>query len=330
MGLFKRKKKVQKFCPNCRMPIADGSAFCDACGLRVTPPPACAHCNLPLAPDTNFCESCGTPVGTPPASPGVAETGTSQAGRGKPEKSRKAQKRSPKKDEFVHPAMLVPEPSGEKTPVDLPPRDHGAVGADAGEPVVQPPVVPEIQAGKPPARFRVPGRILAVAGIGIIILILALAFLTGFVHPSLPPIHLTRVAPSGLSPETQVPEPSAAETVTSVPEQTPASLSLVPGTTQIPPESNRIWLHAERDPISNMVTVIYDGGKGQRAVRNILVRLTRSDGQVLTQTFRPLVVGEGAELQGTKYDDRLEVIITYNSGDSYTVIDKIFIYKQRN
>jgi secreted protein with Ig-like and vWFA domain len=102
------------------------------------------------------------------------------------------------------------------------------------------------------------------------------------------------------------------------------------GPTQVPPERDRIWLQEERDPITQNVTVTYQGGKGGMAVREVLVRLTRSDGQVLVQTFRPQTVGEGAVLQGTRYADRLEVVVMYNNGESYTVIDRIFPYKERN
>ncbi|NLD57994.1 MAG: hypothetical protein GX651_07670, partial [Methanomicrobiales archaeon] len=87
---------------------------------------------------------------------------------------------------------------------------------------------------------------------------------------------------------------------------------------------------ADRDPITHIVTVIYNGGKGERAVHNVTVRLTRSDGRVLQETFRPVTIGEGVEMQGTKYADRLEVIVTYNSGDTMTVIDRIFPYHERN
>ncbi len=181
-----------------------------------------------------------------------------------------------------------------------------------------------------PALSRVPKRTLAVAGIAILCLILTAAVLIGLVHLPSPSFLQDIGTPTGTTPAIVAPDPSDATTRTTPQGVAPASPSLVPGPTQVLPESYRIWLQADRDPITSMVTVIYNGGKGQRAVREIQVRLTRSDGQVLTQVFRPLTTGEGAELQGTKYTDRLEVNITYNNGDSFTVIDRIFPYKQRN
>lgn len=321
MGIFKRKKKEQKLCPNCAKPVANGSAFCDSCGLRVTPPPACAKCRLPLAPDTNFCESCGTPVGIAAESPATDEPVPHP--KGKSSKGRKAKKKVIKKDEFVHPAVLVPAGSDPEVTVVT----QAADGEESlTGPKVRPPGVPASSAGVCPALPRVSKTVLAMAGIGILCLILASAIMTGLVHLPALPFVMAGSVPSGPVPAASTPQPPGS---LSAPEETPGAPPLVPGPTQVPPERYRIWLQEERSPITGMVTVIYNGGKGQLAVREVQVRLTRSDGQVLTQAFRPLTVGEGASLQGTKFTDRLQVNITYNNGDTYTVIDRIFPYKQR-
>jgi hypothetical protein len=124
---------------------------------------------------------------------------------------------------------------------------------------------------------------------------------------------------------------TAVVTETSVPARvTPAvAVTTTPGPTQVPPESLMVWFQAEREPITSEVTVLFEGGKGQRAVRDVTARLTRSDGEIITRTFKPVTVGQGAILQGTRYTDRLEVIVNYNNGDQYTVIDKLFEYKRR-
>jgi hypothetical protein len=322
MGLFKRKKKEQILCPNCAKPVANGSAFCDSCGLRVSPPPACAKCGLPLAPDTNFCESCGTAVGTAPESP--ATDAPSPIPKGKSSKDRKAKKKALKKDEFVHPAMPVPEEADQET-TDADQAPDCEENDTAPEPF--PAGIPASAANIWPALPRVSKTVLAIAGIGILCLILASVVLTGLVH--LPVLSFMKAGNmlSGPLPAALTPQPLDSPSAT---EETPGALSLVPGPTQVPPESYRIWLQEERSPITSMVTVIYNGGKGQLAVREVQVRLIRSDGQVLTQAFRPLTAGEGVELQGTKFTDRLQVNITYNNGDTYTVIDRVFPYKQRH
>ena len=329
MGLFRRKKREGKPCPNCGAPVPEGLAFCDSCGLRVTPPPSCAKCQLPLAPDTNFCESCGTPVGAAPASPKRDEepVGT---GEKKGSKSRRAKKKAQKKDEFVHPDMLAPE----KEEIGIS-ANPAAVGEERPDETKIPPVsphgdIPESGITESLTLRRIPKRTLALVIIAIICLILGAAILTGLVNGPAPAFARELTPPPGTLPATLPPVTSGVTPGIAEEKGEAATPAFVTGPTQVPPESYRIWLQADRDPITSSVTVIYNGGKGQRAVRDISVRLTRSDKQVLVQAFRPLVVGEGVELQGTKYADRLEVNVTYNTGETYTVIDRIFPYKQRN
>jgi hypothetical protein len=107
------------------------------------------------------------------------------------------------------------------------------------------------------------------------------------------------------------------------------AISLTPGPTQVPPDSLMVYFQAERDPTTRIVSVSFMGGKGQAGIRDVFVRLTRSDGQVLTGTFKPLESGNGVELQGTEKVDRVEVIVHYHTGDSYTVIDRTFEWKKQ-
>jgi hypothetical protein len=118
-------------------------------------------------------------------------------------------------------------------------------------------------------------------------------------------------------------------TTTTVAEAT-GNFSLVPGEVELPPDNLRITLQVERDPRSFIVSVMYMGGKGQYGVRDILVRLTRSDGTVLTDTFRPVQMGSHVELQGTQKVDRVEVIVRYHTGDEYKMVDQVFDYRIRN
>ena len=109
----------------------------------------------------------------------------------------------------------------------------------------------------------------------------------------------------------------------------PPVISFTPGPTRVPPDNLLVYFQAERDPTTRIVSVQYMGGKGQAGVRDVLVRLTRSDGQVLTGSFKPIQVGSGEELQGTDKVDRVEVIVHYYTGDSYTVIDRVFEWKRQ-
>lgn len=348
MRLFRWRKKEEILCPNCKKPVADGTVFCDSCGLRLLPPPACAKCNLPLAPETNFCEACGTPVGAaPPAvidSPAAASSDApAQAltDRDKKEKTGKG-KRSRKKSR----AGTGPEGTGvEEKPADpgcaepgAPENTIGSVSAEpqpgspgpapAGNAIpvpLAPPPGPALHPGSPgmPRKCRV---IIGVLAGALVLSLCAVAALSGIVH--LP--HPTGGSGSAGEPVVVTGDTIVNEGIdTVVPQSAVTTVPVSTGPTQVPPERLEIWFQAERDPITSNVSVLYDGGKGQRAVRGVVVRLTRSDGQVLTGMFKPLTVGEGVVLPGTRYSDRLEVIVQYNNGEEYTVIDKLFEYKQR-
>jgi hypothetical protein len=123
---------------------------------------------------------------------------------------------------------------------------------------------------------------------------------------------------------------TAASSVTQVTNGQAVAPTLTAGPTDITPSRFSIILDAERDPISHNVTVTFRGGEGQYGVSNILVRLTRSDGQVLTQNFKPVVVGSGVTFPGTEKTDRVEATTTFYSGEHFKIMDKIFEYQKRN
>ncbi|MDH7510161.1 MAG: hypothetical protein QHH04_03855 [Methanolinea sp.] len=99
-------------------------------------------------------------------------------------------------------------------------------------------------------------------------------------------------------------------------------------TVTLPPGQNVEIQVNEKDPIYATITVIFAGGKGQVAVKDILVRVTTSDGKVTEQHLAPQK-GSEVVFQGTRGDDRLEVIVTLNTGASYTIIDRIIPYRTR-
>jgi len=176
-----------------------------------------------------------------------------------------------------------------------------------------------------------------IAAVLILLLIIAGAALSFSGHFSLPRFSSATGFAAPTVPVTGTPVIEVTATATRAPvattnsaEATTENISLVPGPTRTPTDNLAITLQAERDPQTKMVSVQYMGGKGQMGVREIFVRLTRSDGQVLTGSFKPVQVGSGVELQGTEQVDRLVVIVRYYTGDEYTVIDKIFEYKIRS
>jgi hypothetical protein len=102
-----------------------------------------------------------------------------------------------------------------------------------------------------------------------------------------------------------------------------------PGPVQTLPPGRDVTIQInEKDTSYATITVIFSGGEGQIAVRDILVRVTHPDGTVLTGHLPPLK-GEELVLQGTRETDRIEVWVTLNTGIQYKVIDKLLLYRTR-
>jgi hypothetical protein len=76
------------------------------------------------------------------------------------------------------------------------------------------------------------------------------------------------------------------------------------------------------------VTSIFAGGKGQNMVRDIQVKLTRSDGGVLTGSLKPEKLSE-VTLQGTRETDRIEVRVSMLDGRTYKIVDQAVPFKNR-
>jgi hypothetical protein len=77
------------------------------------------------------------------------------------------------------------------------------------------------------------------------------------------------------------------------------------------------------------MTVTFTGDTGQNGVREVVCRLTRSDGQGVSQILTLTLTGASTPLQGTKMTDRIQVTVHYFNGDQYTVLDQVFKYKKR-
>jgi hypothetical protein len=86
-----------------------------------------------------------------------------------------------------------------------------------------------------------------------------------------------------------------------------------------------VVIQVDKDAVSHAVTVSIAGGPGLPVVRDMVFRLTRSDGQVLESTIvpDPQKKANEAELPGTRYADRVEAIVDYYSGQQYEVMDQL-------
>ncbi len=132
---------------------------------------------------------------------------------------------------------------------------------------------------------------------------------------------------AGCVSEEQGPQPTPTPVVTVV--TTPALppyLQKGPVDT-IPPEK-RVSVTIRRDQITPEITARFDGGNGQQQVREIQVKLTRSDGTSETKTLEAKVNAE-IKFQGTKGVDRVEIRVSYLDGTSYRLSDSLYDFYAR-
>jgi hypothetical protein len=115
--------------------------------------------------------------------------------------------------------------------------------------------------------------------------------------PTIPPTHSTSVA-------TVVATPDAVET--------------------LPPESF-VDLQISKQRPDSSIHLLYNGGKGEIAVQNVLLKVTRSDGKVAEQYMndgaRKPRRGDELVMDGTRGSDQVQVFVT-SSGRTYKVIDQ--------
>lgn len=280
-------------CPRCGTPVRPNTQFCDHCGARVTSPPACSLCGTLLEPNSRFCPSCGTMIGTSVDRSGGAEPSLNERPGGLGNGADAGSRIRQMRSRW---------------------RNHAAIT-----------IPPGIRS------LLHPSTLFARYG-GVLLIIAALILVVAGVYALMGAVFfgqgepVVTVTPSQTL-ATVVVTPAA---VSVTPEETVSEVSLVPGPVEVPPDNLKITLQVERDPRSFIVTVMYMGGKGQYGVRDIHVRVTRSDGQVLEKTFRPVQVGSGIELQGTQKTDRVEVTARYHNGEEYKIVDQVFEYRIRN
>lgn len=120
------------------------------------------------------------------------------------------------------------------------------------------------------------------------------------------------------------PGETATGTETPAPTGTP---SLIPEPTQTAPPGKEITFQTEGGYPSRAthdLTITFSGGLGQDFVTKIDVRVTKSTGEVITDTL-PAIKGEEITLHDAKGENRVEITATYFTGESLKVVDKIVV-----
>jgi PBP1b-binding outer membrane lipoprotein LpoB len=92
------------------------------------------------------------------------------------------------------------------------------------------------------------------------------------------------------------------------------------------PSAQQVEFTLIKDRVYGTITLTFVGGPGQVVLQKVWMKVSRSDGQVITDTmvFRnrnQVSKGDTLEMEGTRGVDRAEVFVTL-SGTDYKVMDR--------
>ena len=124
--------------------------------------------------------------------------------------------------------------------------------------------------------------------------------------------------------ETTVPTPPP---VTSTSSST-ATVVSTPFAVETLPAGQVVDIQVEKQRPDATIHLLYNGGEGEMFVQNIMMRVTRSDGQVeeqyLNDKTRKPRRGDELVMAGTRGSDQVVIFLT-SSGKTYRIIDKSLV-----
>ncbi len=128
---------------------------------------------------------------------------------------------------------------------------------------------------------------------------------------------------------TETPEavvPVATPEATQTPTETPTDWSLTPGPVGTMPAGKEVSATARKDPLSNVITVQFDGGRGMTFIIQIQAILYSGDGRVEEKYIeRPLSLGKSVTFEGTRgTPDRVKITAIYNTGEVVVISDEVY------
>lgn len=174
----------------------------------------------------------------------------------------------------------------------------------------------------------------------VVLAILIIAIAAYAMMPSLK--NFGKSAPAGATPApvttavTVKPTPSATPVVTTeppVPAVPLTSMATTPaagdstGVEQVLPPQYTLYFNVDKNSVTGDVTVSATG-PSRNVVKDIEVKLTRADGEVVTDHLLPSKGMTDVTLTGTQNPERVEVTVLFYSGEQYKVIDRIVSYSR--
>lgn len=125
---------------------------------------------------------------------------------------------------------------------------------------------------------------------------------------------------AGIKPlETTVPTPQTTSTSVATVVSTPLAVATLPS-------EQYVNINVEKQRPDATIHLVYNGGKGEIFVQNIMMRVTRSDGQIdekyLNDGTRKPRRGDELVMDGSRGSDRVVVFLT-SSGKTYKIFDEL-------
>lgn len=113
---------------------------------------------------------------------------------------------------------------------------------------------------------------------------------------------------------------------TQVPVETTSGWSLEPGPLGTMPAGKEVSATARKDPLSNIITVQFDGGRGMTFLTQVQAILYSGDGRVEEKSIeRPLSLGKSITFEGTRgAPDRVKITAIYNTGEVVVISDELY------
>jgi hypothetical protein len=123
-------------------------------------------------------------------------------------------------------------------------------------------------------------------------------------------------------------KPAETSTTPTVPPSLSTSVATVvatPDAVQTLPSEQFVDLIISKQRPDSSIHLLYNGGKGEVSVQNILLKVTRSDGTVVEKYMndgnRKPRRGDELVVEGTRGRDQVQVFVT-SAGKTYKVIDQ--------
>jgi hypothetical protein len=125
--------------------------------------------------------------------------------------------------------------------------------------------------------------------------------------------------------ETTVPTPPPATSTSTSTSSSTATVISTPVAVETLPAGQNVDIQVEKQRPDATIHLLYNGGEGEMFVQNIMMRVTRSDGQVEEHylndgTGKPRR-GDELVMAGTRGSDQVVIFLT-SSGKTYRIFDK--------